>query len=123
MRRACRVSLLMWLGAATVVAGFQGGAMHVNALEPVTKSELKIPTDVIAGSRILKAGVYIVTCDREVVTFTLKATNETMASFECRGPMMKDKSKDTRAEYVPQPSGYIALEKLYLKGNNVEHMF
>ena len=95
----------------------------LNAFEPSVKTELTIPTEVIVGTCILKAGVYIVACDREIVTFTLKSTNERMAEFECKGPVMKDKAKETRAVYEKQPSGYIVLEKLYLKGNNIEHIF
>ena len=96
---------------------------HPNALEPAVKSELKIPTDVVVGTCMLKAGVYLVKCDRETVTFTLKSSNERMATLSCRGSIMKDTAKETRAEYVKQPSGYVYLEKLYLKGNNVEHVF
>lgn len=46
-----------------------------------------------------------------------------MVSLPCRGNVLKDKSKETLAVYEPQPSGYIVLEKLYLKGSNIEHVF
>jgi hypothetical protein len=122
MRRVWVLALLIAMGlfAAVLTAEMQS---HLNAFEPAVKTELKIPTDVIVGNCILKAGVYIVVCDREIVTFTLKSTNQRMAEFTCKGPVMKDTPKETRAVYEPQPSGYLALEKLYLKGNNIEHIF
>lgn len=115
------IVLLMLTLSLPVFAGqFES---HVNALEPATKTELILPTDAIAGNCLLKAGTYIVRCDRETVYFVLKSSGETMATLACRGPIMKEKSKDTRAVFVKQPSGYMALEKLYMKGNNVEHVF
>lgn len=96
---------------------------HINALEPAIKSELQVPTDVILGTCILKAGTYLIECDRANVTFTLKSTEELIVTMPCKGRLMKDKAKETRADYEKQPSGYIVLERLYLKGSNVEHVF
>lgn len=122
MRRIGFWAVIIWAALSVPAATFQA-ASHLNALEPATKTELKIPTDTIVGACLLKAGTYIVTCDRETVTFRAKDTNELLASLPCEGPLMKEKAKETRAVYEPQPSGYAALEKLYLKGNNVEHIF
>ncbi|MBP6715940.1 MAG: hypothetical protein KAY59_04985 [Acidobacteria bacterium] len=113
--------LLMLILSPLVIAG--QWESHINALEPATKTELTLPTDSIVGTCLLKAGTYLVQCDRETVYFVLKSSGETMATLACRGPIMKEKSKDTRAVFVKQPSGYVALEKLYMKGNNVEHVF
>ncbi len=121
MRRIWMLVLLIVVSLfAAVLTAEQS---HLNVFEPPVKVELKIPTDVIVGTCILKAGTYIVACDREIVSFTIKATNERVAEFECKGPVMKEKARETRAVYEPQPSGYVVLEKLYLKGSNVEHIF
>jgi len=122
MRRLWLV--VVWLLTALAVALAAGqNISHKNALEPVAKVELIVPTDVVVGVCVLKAGTYIVMCDREVVSFTLKSTGEKMLTASCDGPVMNDRAKETKAVYATQPSGYIVMEKLYLKGNNVEHIF
>ena len=127
-----RPQWLLWLSIGLVLAGTNGSTQsgpsdqsgaHLNALEPSSKAELTIPTDVIISNCMLAAGTYIVTCDREVVTFALKATGERMVVVPCKGPVMKRKAEETRAVYEPQPSGYVVFDKLYFKGNTVEHIF
>ena len=104
-------------------AAFQMPGTHINALEPATSSELTLPTDVVLGNCMLQAGVYLVSCDRELVTFRLKSTKAEVLTLPCRGSVTKEKAKLIRAVYEQQPSGVIVLDKLYLKGNNVEHVF
>jgi hypothetical protein len=118
-----RLWLLAVMVGLSVSASASQMGTHLNALEPVVKSELKIPTDVIIGTCMIRAGTYVVMCDREQVSFTVKSTGEVAVSLPCRGNAMKDKAKETLAVYEPQPSGYIVLEKLYLKGSNIEHVF
>lgn len=120
MRRAWLLALMISMSVSA--SAFQMGT-HLNALEPAVKAELKIPTDVILGPCMLRAGTYVVMCDREQVTFTVKSTGERAVSLPCRGNAMKDKAKETLAVYEPQPSGYIVLEKLYIKGSTIEHVF
>ena len=122
MRRARLLAVVLLLCGSSSMLALQLPP-HLNALEPAVKSELRVPTDVIVGTCILKAGTYLIQCDRENVTFTLKSTKEMIVTLPCRGRIMKDKAKETRADYVAQPSGYIVLERLYLKGSNVEHVF
>ena len=122
MRRIVLLVAIIWVALTATAATRQLGS-HLNAFEPAVKSELSIPTDVIIGSCMLAAGNSVVLCDRELVTFRLKSTGELMLTLNCKGPQMKEKSKETRAVYEKQPSGYIVLDKLYLKGNDIEHRF
>lgn len=122
MRRLWLVVVWLLTALAAIVAADQS-ITHKNALEPVVKVELVVPTDVVVGVCLLKAGTYIVMCDKEVVSFTLKSTGERMLTASCNGPVMKERAKETRAVYETQPSGYIVMDRLYLKGNNVEHIF
>ena len=124
MRRiaALIIFIISAAGLMLAVAPEQAGN-HPNATEASVKTELKIPSETIVGSCLLQAGTYAVACDRDTVTFTLKSTGELMASLACRGAVMKDKAKETKAVYEKQPSGYMSLEKLYLKGSNIEHVF
>ena len=119
-RRAGLLVLLVSMGASASASQIGD---HINALEPAVKTELQIPTDVIVGNCMIKAGTYVVQCDRETVTFVFKTTGERVVELPCRGSIMKDKAKETRAVYEKQPSGYMVLDKLYMKGNNVEHVF
>lgn len=118
-----RLFLFILLLAAVVPLSAEPQGTHKNAVEPVTATELNVPTQVVIGSCLLPAGLYLVKCDREQVTFTLKKTGERMVEITCKGPLMTKSATETRAVLVDQPSGYVVMEKLYLKGNNVEHVF
>lgn len=118
-----RLFILTLLLAVAVPMGAAQIGTHKNAVEPITVTELNVPTQVVVGSCMLPAGLYLVKCDREMVSFTLKKTGEKMVEITCKGPQMTKPAKETRAVYVDQPSGYVVMEKLYLKGNNVEHIF
>lgn len=122
MRRVLLIAMMIGMGV-TASASLDQNTTHLNATEPAVKSELKIPTDVVLSNCMLKAGVYTITCDREMVTFVLKSTGEVAVSLPCQGAVLKDKIKETSAIYEKQPSGYIVLDKLYLKGSNIEHVF
>lgn len=122
MRRSWIVFILIITVLGVVLGGLQLGS-HKNAIEPAVKTELTLPSDVVIGTCLIKAGTYVVACDKEIVSFTLKLTNEKVLTVPCDGPMMKEPAKETRAVYEMQPSGYLVMEKLYLKGNNVEHIF
>lgn len=122
MRHARLLAVVLLLSGSSSVFAVQIGS-HLNAMEPVVNAELQVPTDVILGTCMLKAGTYVIACDRENVTFTVKSTDELYVTLPCKGKIMKDKATETRADYVKQPSGYMVLERLYLKGSNVEHVF
>ena len=123
MRRIAALIMFVLAAGLMLAAAPDQGVNHPNATEAAVKAELKIPSETIVGSCLLQAGTYVVACDRDTVTFTLKSTGEVMASLACRGAVMKDKAKETKGVYEKQPSGYMSLEKLYLKGSNVEHVF
>lgn len=96
---------------------------HLNFFEIPAADELILRAETIVGPCLLAEGTYVVSCDRELVTFALKSTGERLVELPCVGARLKDPLKGTSAVYERQPSGRMALEKLYIKGSNVEHVF
>lgn len=105
---------------------------HNNQAEKKLKSDIKFAVDTTVGQQVLKAGSYRVACDRENITFTLTADGGTwsnssapkgeVAKFRCKGKELAAPSARTEVLTVNK-NGVQVLDKLLLKGSNVEHTF
>lgn len=105
------------------LAAFGQSGTHLNFYEIPAKGELLLRHETIVGPCVLPADLYLVACDCSIVTFSVKATRERMVELPCIGTMLKAPARDTSAVLESQPSGLVALEKLYIKGSNIEHTF
>lgn len=121
MRRR-RFLMVVTGGGALAAYGWQSGT-HVNFYETPAKGVLALRHETIVGPCLLPADTYLVACDCSIVTFSLQSTRERMVELPCRGARMKAAASETSAVLEPQPSGRVALEKLYIKGSNIEHVF
>lgn len=111
--------LVASLGFVSVVVA----AQHPNTAEKPVKTDLTIPSDVMVGTTLLKAGDYNVSCDREIITFALRETGKVVHKVECKGREMSEAAKVTSLYTSTTPSGTKKVEKLLLKGSHIEHVF
>jgi hypothetical protein len=121
MRRR-RFLMIVTGGGALAAYGWQSGG-HVNFYETPAKGVLVLRADTIVGPCLLPADTYLVACDCSIVTFSLQAARERIVELPCQGKRLKRTAVETSAVLEPQPSGRAALEKLYIKGSNIEHTF
>jgi len=95
------------------------------------------------GATVLKAGEYRVVCDTKKVTFTMQALakdqewrntldpverlavqkSEKALEVPCLGKEVGAKAEHTVIELGPARDGVRSLDKLYLRGSNIEHVF
>jgi hypothetical protein len=121
MRRRRFLMIVTGSGALAAI-GWQTGT-HLNYFETPANGEIVLRAETIVGPCVLPADVYLVACDCSIVTFCLQSTRERMVELPCRGVRLKSVARETSGVFEPQPSGRVALEKLYIKGSNVEHVF
>ena len=117
---------------------------HNNMNEKASKDVIVFSSNVWVGPNgLLMAGEYRVACDRRKITFTrlIAARDQEfmngldpvtrqhvispkkLLEVECKGAELTEPSKDTRVETKVGPDGSLYLEKLYLRGSTVEHVF
>ena len=117
---------------------------HNNMNEKRAKDVIVFSSNVWVGPNgLLMAGEYRVACDRRKITFTrlIAARDQEfmngldpvtrqhvispkkLLEVECKGAELTVPSKDTRVETKVGPDGFLYLEKLYLRGSTVEHVF
>jgi hypothetical protein len=116
---------------------------HNNLNEKAAKDVIAFSSNVWVGTGLLMAGEYRVVCDKRKVTFTRlvaardqefmngldPVTRQHAVSpkkwleVECKGRELSEPSKATRAETKVDPDGFRYLDKLYLRGSTVEHVF
>jgi hypothetical protein len=127
----------------TSVVGVLAAQDHNNATEKTTKDVIVLSSDTKVGTNMLIAGEYQVACDTRKVTFTrlvaakdqerinsldpLTRQNVIKANkaleVECKGRELGEASKNTQVETAVGADGVRYLDKLYLKGSTVEHVF
>jgi hypothetical protein len=121
MRRSLFVGLGLLLGATIV-----GAQEHKNTTEKTVKVSITIASDFKVGDKVLRAGEYKIVCDRESVTFT-EATNRDHAAqsfkFPCKDKQLAAPADKTELDTQRDANGVQVVEKLLLKGSNVEHLF
>ena len=111
--------LVASLGLVSVVVA----AQHVNTNEKPVKSDLTVPSDVMVGTTMLKAGEYKIACDREMITFSTHDTGKVMLKVECKGKELSEASKITSLYVSTDASGTKKVDKLLVKGSHIEHVF
>ena len=116
---------------------------HNNLNEKTAKDVIVFSSNVKVGTTTLAAGEYRVVCDTRKVSFTRLVaakdqefinsldplTRQNVISgnkaleVECKGRELGAPSKDTQVETKVGPDGVRYLDKLYLRGSTVEHVF
>lgn len=125
------------------VVGVLAAQDHNNMTEKKAKDVIVLSSDVKVGTHMLTAGEYRVVCDTRKVTFTrlvaakdqeringvdpitrlqLIGANKAL-EVECKGRELGEARKDTQVETVVGADGVRYLDKLYLRGSTVEHVF
>ena len=138
MRKPLLVTLGLVLMVGTLVA-----QTHDNMTEKKVGDIVLFTTDVRVGAAVLKAGEYRVACDTKKVTFTRQAlakdqewikgldpveqlmVQKSVKALEvpCLGRDVGAKAESTVLQLGPEKDGVRTLEKLYLRGSNIEHVF
>jgi hypothetical protein len=138
MRKPLLVGLGLLLAIGTLVA-----QTHDNMNEKKVSDVVFFSTDVRVGAAVLKAGEYQIACDTKTVTFTLQmlakdrewistldpverqAVLKSQKALEvpCLGQDLRTKAENTVMELGSPKDGVRSLDKLYLKGSSIEHVF
>lgn len=138
MRKPLLVTLGLLLAIGTLVA-----QTHDNMTEKKVGDVVLFTTDVRVGATVLKAGEYRVACDTKKVTFTRQALakdqewintldpverlavqkSEKALEVPCLGRDVGAKAEHTVIQLGPEKDGVRTLDKLYLRGSNIEHVF
>jgi hypothetical protein len=106
-----------------VAVGILAAQTHDNKTEKAVKSEITLSADTRIGTEVLPAGAYRVICDTKEVTFLRPGDNKKVLTVPCQGKHLDKPAADTVAYTAPGPDGIAVMEKLYLRGSNVEHVF
>ena len=105
---------------------------HSNTTEKKASDEITFNTDTLVGSHLLKAGRYLVQCDRMTITFSHITNDVGQGHFKfatkvlempCLGKELPAKAERTQLSVPENKDGVTVLEKLVLRGSNVEHVF
>jgi hypothetical protein len=125
MRKSLALVVGVLLVGAVVMA-----QTHNNMTEKKVMDEITIPVDVKVGNHLLKAGDYRVTCDTKVITFALITVRTGRDSYltkvlelPCEGKELAARRENTELVIPANKDGVPVLEKLYLRGSNLEHVF
>lgn len=113
------------------IAGTAGLAQsHDNMKEKKASDELSISSDFIVGGHLLKAGRYRIECDRTTMKFFKVeegpgtfVSEKKVLEIPCTGKELAEKRTATELTMPVNKDGVKVLEKLLLRGSNVEHVF
>ena len=137
-----RQSILAAIGIvlSTGLAAAQG---HHGITEIAVKETMVFATDVRVGATLLKAGEYRIECDGDTMKFVLLLAakdaervaqltpveralvvgkGKTALETPCKGRALTEARKATEAMLL-EKNGVFTLDRLFLKGSNVEHVF
>ncbi len=114
------VALLIGFGFVTAALVAQ---THDNLTEKTAKDSITLTDNLKIGSTVLGPGEYRVVCDAKTVTFTRKSDKVTSLEVPCKGTTLAVKSETTVMHTSLDRSGVRVLDKLHLRGSNVEHTF
>jgi hypothetical protein len=125
MRKSLALVLGVLLVGAVVMA-----QTHNNMTEKKVTDEFTIPSDIKVGTHLLKAGDYRVSCDTKTITFSLITVRSGRDSYltkvlevPCEGKELSARRENTELVIPPNKEGVPVLQKLYLRGSNIEHVF
>ena len=91
--------------------------------EKKANDEISISQAITIGGQTLAPGKYKVSCDEKEVTFTRVSNNEKVLTLPCKGKEMVKKSENTEVHSSLNPAGVRVVDKLLIRGSNVEHVF
>ena len=137
-----RKPLLVALGLILMI-GALVAQTHDNATEKKVSDVVQFSTDVRVGTTVLKAGEYRIACDTKTVTFTRQVSakdqewintldpverlavqkSEKALEVKCLGREMTTKADQTVVTLGVGKDGVRTLDRLYLRGSNIEHVF
>lgn len=139
MRKSITVALGVLLAGSFVFA-----QSHDNVTEKSAKDVVTFTSDIRVGTVVLIAGEYKIACDTKTITFTRliagskdqeqkdlldpmsraqQVSNTKALEVPCKGAHLSEKVKTTVAEVAVDKNGVKYLDKLLLRGSNVEHVF
>ena len=118
MRRPLAVLLGMF--AAAIVLAAQ---THSNTDEKAAKDSLTLTSNMKVGPTTIGPGEYTVVCDTKRITFIRKSDKANVAEVPCNGTLMSHKSEHTVLHTSTDKTGLRVLDRFYLRGSNVEHVF
>lgn len=125
MRKSLSLVLGVLLVGAVVLA-----QTHNNMTEKKASDEFTLTSDTMVGTHLLKAGDYNVVCDTKTIKFSLITVRTGRDSYltkvlevPCQGKELPDRRERTELVIPQNKNGVPVLEKLYLRGSNVEHVF
>jgi hypothetical protein len=114
------LAVLLGMTVATVVLAAQ---THSNLEEKNAKDSLTLTSNLKVGSTVLGPGEYSVQCDTKTITFTRKSDKVKSAELPCKGTLMPNKADSTVLHTSTDKAGMRVLDKFFLRGSNVEHVF
>jgi hypothetical protein len=118
MRKSFSLVLGFVIAAALVAA--QG---HDNATERKASDLMIVPSEVMIGTHVLRAGNYRVVCDTRKITFIRLSDNRIALEATCKGKELAAAPEVTTMYTETGKDGQRHVVKLLLRGSNVEHVF
>ena len=107
-----------------VVAGIVLAAQtHSNTDEKTAKDSLTLTSNLKVGPTVIGPGEYTVQCDTKKMTFTRKSDKANVAEVPCKGTLMSHKAEHTVLHTNTDVTGTRVLDRFFLRGSNVEHVF
>ena len=91
--------------------------------EKKANDEISISQPIMIGGQTLAPGKYKVACNETEVTFTRLTDNEKVLTLPCKGKEMAKKAENTEVHTSLNPAGARVVDKLLIRGSNVEHVF
>ena len=113
------LALVIGAAFATVLAA----QTHDNQIEKSAKDSVTLTSNLKVGPTVIGPGDYRVVCDTRTITFIRKSDNTKVVEAPCKGKMLPESTKDTTLLTSTDASGTRVLDKMYLRGSNVEHVF
>ena len=111
---------IMSLVALSGVLVAQG---HNNATEKKITDMVIVVSDVKVGGDLLKAGEYRVVCDTMRISFIRMSDGKVILDKPCKGKELQRDAETTVMLTDLDRYGARYVQKLLLRGSNVEHVF
>ena len=92
-----------------------------HAREKKASGELAITAAVRIADQDLTPGTYRISCDRKEITFT-RLESDRKVKLPCRGHELDRPARETEM-YTDEQGGTRVVQKLLIRGSNVEHVF
>jgi len=114
------LAVLLGMVVAAIVLAAQ---THSNMDEKTAKDSLTLTSNLQVGSTVIGPGEYTVVCDTKTITFTRKSDKVKSAEVPCKGTLMPTRADRTILHTSTDATGMRVLDRFYLRGSNVEHVF